>query len=569
MDNSLNFKRNKGKTYLGSMLVNMSIINSRQLEEALEIQKKTHRKLGEILIKLGYCTEADIAGAMSANYGYQMMSLNEIGVDINAARLITPEKALKNRLLPVMKDDKFLYVAMQNPDDIIAIDDLQLMTGYIIKPIIVYDSELQAAIDNYAKTARHVTVNTDDIEGDESEYLNESGDADDKPAVNFVNQMIESAFKSNASDIHFEPQEKYLRVRFRIDGVLHEVMQQPLKMQASILSRIKVMGGMDIAERRIPLDGRTTVRIENNVIDIRIASLPGVYGEKITMRLLTRSTHVITMNELGFSEKNDKIIKSVVDLPYGFIIVTGPTGSGKSTTLYALLSHINKEDKNIITLEDPVERRIAGINQVQLNNRAGMTFSSGLRSILRSDPDIIMIGEVRDKETAKIAVESALTGHFVLSTLHTNNAAASIIRLNEMGVDPFLISSSVIAVIAQRLIRVLCTKCKSPRIFKKHELRELIPDFPFDPGMEDDTDITLYQAKSCIACNGTGYKGRHGVFEILTISPRIQNLILSGASEFDIKEAAVNEGMQSLRQDGLQKVKEGLTSYEEMIRVIM
>lgn len=568
MNNSNSFKKNKGKSSLGSMLVTMDVINKDQLDEALEIQKKTYKKLGEILIKLGYCTEENIANAMSANYGYQMVSLNEIGIDIAAASLITPEKAIKNHLLPVMKDDKFLYVAMQNPDDIIAIDDLQLMTGYTIKPIIVFDSELQAAINNYVNNTRNIVVNTADVEGDESENIDQ-GDADDKPAVNFVNQMIETAVKSNASDVHFEPQEKYLRVRYRIDGVLHEVMQQPLKMQASILSRIKVMGGMDIAERRIPQDGRATVRIENNIIDIRIAALPAVYGEKITMRLLMRNTHVVTMNELGFSKKNDEIIKEAIDLPYGFIIITGPTGSGKSTTLYALLSHLNHDDKNIITLEDPVERRIAGINQVQLNNRAGMTFASGLRSILRSDPDIIMIGEVRDKETAKIAVESALTGHFVLSTLHTNNAAASITRLNEMGVDPFLISSSVIAVIAQRLVRVLCTKCKEPHVFKKKELRELIPDFPFDRDSTDDSDVTLFQAKSCISCNGTGYKGRRGVYEILKITPRIQNLILSGASEYDIKDTAVSEGMMSLRQDGLQKVKEGITSYEDMIRVVM
>ncbi len=569
MDNSNSFKKSRGKSSLGSMLITMGVLTTEQLDEALEIQKKTYKKLGEILIKLGYCTEADIAGAMSANYGYQMVSLNEIGIDMNAASLITPEKAMKNHLLPVMKDDKFLYVAMQNPDDIIAIDDLQLMTGYTIKPIIVFDSELQAAIDNYVKSTRNIVVNTDDVLGDEYENMLDNGDTDDKPAVNFVNQMIDNAVKSNASDVHFEPQEKYLRIRYRIDGVLHEVMQQTIKMQASILSRIKVMSGMDIAERRIPQDGRATIRFENKVVDIRIASLPSVYGEKITMRLLMRSTHVVTMNELGFSKRNDDLIKKAVDLPYGFIIVTGPTGSGKSTTLYALLSHLNKDDKNIITLEDPVERRIAGINQVQLNNRAGMTFSSGLRSILRSDPDIIMIGEVRDKETAKIAVESALTGHFVLSTLHTNNAAASITRLSEMGVDPFLISSSVIAVIAQRLVRVLCPKCKAPRIFKKSELRELIPDFPFDPDTNDDSEITIYQAKSCIACNGLGYKGRRGVYEILTITPKMQKLILAGASEYDIKETAVNEGMLSLRIDGLQKVKEGITSYEEILRGIV
>lgn len=551
--------------FLGSVLISLGKVTREQVVEALEIQKQTREKLGEILVKLGYCTEDDVTTALSIRSGHRAVSLNEIGVDITAASLITPEKAKKHRILPIKRENNILYVAMQNPDDIIAIDDLQLLTGYTIKPVIVSDSELSAAINNYVNTARNVTV----AEEEEEEHQEEQGPDDDKPAVNFVNQMIESAVRTNASDIHIEPQERHLRIRFRIDGVLHEVMQAPAKMQASIISRVKVIGNMDIAERRIPQDGRATVKIENQVIDMRIASLPGVYGEKVTIRMLPRNTRAITVNELGFTAENEQIIIESSDMPYGFILVTGPTGSGKSTTLYALLSRLNRVDKNIITLEDPVERRFAGINQIQLNNRAGMTFASGLRSILRSDPDVVMVGEIRDLETAKIAVEAALTGHLVFSTLHTNDAASTVTRLAEMGVEPFLIASSVICVVAQRLVRVLCPTCKKPVTYKKRELQRIIPDFPFNSGTGDDDNVTIYQAGRCISCNNTGYRGRRGVYEIMKVSPRIRDMILSGRHAPEIKDVAVEEGMSTLRADGLLKVKAGITSYEEMLRVIV
>jgi type IV pilus assembly protein PilB len=568
MDNNIpfsNIPKKPSVPFLGSVLISQGKVTREQITEALEIQKQSHEKLGEILVKLGYCTEQDITGAMSVKSGYRMVSLNDIGVDITAASLITPEKAKRHNILPIKRENNVLYVAMQNPDNIIVIDDLQLLTGYTIKPVIVSDSELSAAINNYVNTAQNVTV----ADEEEEEENQESEADDDKPAVNFVNQMIESAVRTGASDIHVEPQEKYLRVRFRIDGVLHEVMQQPSKMQASILSRIKVIGNMDIAERRVPQDGRATVKVEQNIIDMRIASLPGVYGEKITIRMLPRNTRAITVNDLGFSQKNENIILEASNMPYGFILVTGPTGSGKSTTLYALLSRLNREDKNIITLEDPVERRFAGINQIQLNNRAGMTFASGLRSILRSDPDIVMVGEIRDLETAKIAVEAALTGHLVFSTLHTNDAASTVTRLAEMGVEPFLIAGSVIAVVAQRLVRVLCPSCKKPQVYRKRDLQRLIPDFPFDSGTGDDDPVTIYKADKCLSCNNTGYRGRRGVYEIMKITPRIRDLILSGKHASDINDAAVEEGMSTLRSYGLLKVKAGVTSYEELMRVII
>lgn len=551
---------------MGSVLVSLGKVTSDQVLEALDIQRQTGERLGEILVKLGYCTEEDIAKALSVRSGYRVVSLNEVGVDIAAASLIPPEKAKKHKILPIKRENNILYVAMQNPNDIIAIDDLQLLTGYTIKPVIVSDTELTAAINNYVNTAYNVTIAAEEEEVHEEE---EAGADDDKPAVNFVNQMIESAVRAGASDIHIEPQEKYLRIRFRIDGVLHEVMQAPSKMQASIISRVKVIGNMDIAERRIPQDGRATVKVEQQIIDMRIASLPSVYGERITIRMLPRNTRAITVHELGFTPENERRIIEASEKPYGFVLVTGPTGSGKSTTLYALLSRLNRIEKNIITLEDPVERRFAGINQIQLNNRAGMTFASGLRAILRSDPDIVMVGEIRDLETAKIAVEAALTGHLVFSTLHTNDAASTVTRLAEMGIEPFLIASSVICVVAQRLVRVLCPSCKKPVTYRKRELQRLIPDFPFDSGTGDDDPVTIYHAGRCISCNNTGYRGRRGVFEIMKISPRIRDMILTGRHAPEIKEVAIEEGMSTLRYDGLLKVKAGITSYEEMLRVIV
>jgi len=574
MDKNITFNNGNGNgnsqkravPFLGSVLVSLGKVTSDQVLEALDIQRQTGERLGEILVKLGYCTEEDIAKALSVRSGYRVVSLNEVGVDIAAASLIPPEKAKKHKILPIKRENNILYVAMQNPNDIIAIDDLQLLTGYTIKPVIVSDTELTAAINNYVNTAYNVTIAAEEEEVHEEE---EAGADDDKPAVNFVNQMIESAVRAGASDIHIEPQEKYLRIRFRIDGVLHEVMQAPSKMQASIISRVKVIGNMDIAERRIPQDGRATVKVEQQIIDMRIASLPSVYGERITIRMLPRNTRAITVHELGFTPENERRIIEASEKPYGFVLVTGPTGSGKSTTLYALLSRLNRIEKNIITLEDPVERRFAGINQIQLNNRAGMTFASGLRAILRSDPNIVMVGEIRDLETAKIAVEAALTGHLVFSTLHTNDAASTVTRLAEMGIEPFLIASSVICVVAQRLVRVLCPSCKKPVTYRKRELQRLIPDFPFDSGTGDDDPVTIYQAGRCISCNNTGYRGRRGVFEIMKISPRIRDMILTGRHAPEIKEVAIEEGMSTLRSDGLVKVKAGITSYEELLRVIV
>ena len=551
---------------MGSRLVSAGIITEEQLAEALEIQKTSKELIGTILTQLGYCTEDDIAKMLAKKTGYKFVSINEIGVNVSAANLITPEMALRNNILPLYQDEKTLYVAMKNPNDIITIDNLHLMTGLEICPLVAPDMELTAAIENFANMNSSLD-NYDDDDTSDDQNLSEEFSIDDKPAVLLVNQIINNAIKTGASDIHVEALEKHMRVRFRIDGVLQEVMQNQIKLFPSVVSRVKVLGGMDIAEKRIPQDGRATVRFEDRTLDIRIATMPTVYGEKIVMRLLERSQGVVKLQDLHFSKRQFPRFEKAIHMPYGFLLVTGPTGSGKSTTLYATLDEISSDDKNTITLEDPVERRMAGINQVQMNNRAGMTFAAALRSVLRSDPDIVMVGEIRDGETAKIAVEAALTGHMVLSTLHTNDAPGAVTRLNEMGVEPFLVTSSLVGVLAQRLVRRLCPKCKEAYQISKEELLKIFPDLPVDEYPED--EFTLYRPKGCITCNNTGYKGREAVFEFLTVTDEMKALILDRANAAQIKELAVKQGMHTLKDEGIYKVMHGKTSIEEILRVIV
>ena len=556
--------------FLGEQLIKMGIVTKEQIMQALEVQsqKKNSRqkqKLGEVLVCLGFCTEENIARAMAEKSGSNFMSINNTGIDMSVANLITPEIANKYKLLPVGLKNNKLLLAMDNPNDIIAIDDIQIITGYEVEPVVVPDKELEVVLEQFSNMSKNVVSELEDVEEVATSDI-EDDVANEKPAVILVNQIVNNAVKAGASDIHIEPQEKFTRVRFRIDGVLHEIMQQPRKLHPLISSRIKVMGGMDIAERRIPQDGRITLKVEDKTVDIRVASLPSAYGEKLTLRLLNRNSKMITLEQLGFPEIQLRRYNEVMHMPYGFILITGPTGSGKSTTLYATLAEINTPDKNIITLEDPIERRMAGLNQIQMNSKAGMTFASGLRSILRSDPDIIMVGEIRDHETAKIAVESALTGHLVFSTLHTNDAPGAVSRLGEMGVEAFLTASSLVGVIAQRLIRVLCPSCRKKYVMSRSEILNSIPDFPMEP---DEDSFTLYKSVGCLSCNHTGYKGRKGVFEFLKVTEKMQKLIINKASTNEIRQLAIQEGMCTLRMDGLEKVKQGVTSIEELLRVIV
>lgn len=549
-----------------SRLVDAGIITEAQAQEALEIQKTSKALIGSILTQLGYCTEDDIARIMAQKSGYRYVSINEIGVNVAAANLITPEMALRNNVLPLYQEDKTLYVAMKNPNDIITIDNLHLMTGLEICPLVVADMELAAAIENFANMNSSVENYDDD---DQTEAVEETEELtlDDKPAVQLVNQIINNAIKSGASDVHIEALEKILRVRFRIDGVLQEVMQNPIKIFPSVVSRVKVLGGMDIAEKRVPQDGRATVRYEDRTLDVRIATMPTVYGEKIVMRLLERNKGNVSIKDINFSKRQFPRFDKAIHMPYGFVLVTGPTGSGKSTTLYATLAEISTLEKNVITLEDPVERRMAGINQVQMNNRAGMTFAAALRSVLRSDPDIVMVGEIRDGETAKIAVEAALTGHMVLSTLHTNDAAGAVTRLEEMGVEPFLTASSLVGVLAQRLVRKLCPKCKEEYTLTREEMLKILPDFPVEEYPQE--VYKVYKPKGCLTCNNTGYKGREAVFEFLTVTEEMKKLILDRANGAQIKKLAMEQGMFTLKNEGIYKVMEGKTSIEELLRVIV
>lgn len=549
-----------------SKLIEEGIINESQLFEALEIQRTSKALIGTILTQLGYCTEDDIARVLAKKTGYKYVSINEIGVNVAVANLITPEMALRNNILPLYQEGNTVYVAMKNPNDIITIDNLRLMMGKEICPVVVADMELAAAIENFANMNSAVE-NYDDEELIENNDVSEEFSIDDKPAVQLVNQIINNAIKSSASDVHIEALEKILRVRFRIDGVLQEIMTNPIKMFAAVVSRVKVLGGMDIAEKRIPQDGRATVKYEDRTLDIRIATMPTVYGEKIVMRLLERNKGNVSIKDLHFSERQIDRFNTAINMPYGFVLVTGPTGSGKSTTLYATLAEISTVEKNVITLEDPVERRMAGINQVQMNNRAGMTFAAALRSVLRSDPDIVMVGEIRDSETAKIAVEAALTGHMVISTLHTNDASGAVTRLEEMGVEPFLTASSLVGVLAQRLVRRLCPKCKEKYVISQEEMLKIFSDFPIDQYPEK--EYTVYRPKGCLTCNNTGYKGREAVFEFLTVTEEMKRLILDRANGAQVKSLAIQQGMFTLKDEGMFKIMHGNTSIEEILRVIV
>ena len=554
-------------SFLGNQLIKLRKITHEQLNEALEQQKimeeqGTKGRLGQILVDMGFCTQEDVAHAMAKKSGSIYYSLSSYTIDIKAMNLISPDMSIKYQALAIGFENNYLLVALMNPNDIIALDDLRILTGYDIRPVVVPDKELISAIKQYTRDSSD--IEQDEEDGGEINITDERPE-DDKPAVILANQIFNMSVNAEVSDVHIEPQEKQTRVRFRIDGVLHEIMRQPLRMHASLVSRIKVLANMDIAERRIPQDGRITLKIDGKTIDVRVASLPSAYGEKLTLRLLNRSNRLITLGELGFPESQLKSYDDAIHKPYGFVLITGPTGSGKSTTMYASLASLNSVKKNVITLEDPIERRMDGINQIQINPKAGMTFASGLRSILRNDPDIIMVGEIRDFETAKISVESALTGHLVLSTLHTNDSAGAISRLSDMGVEKYLTSSALLGVVAQRLMRVLCPICKRPYKITRDELQTTIPDFPFD----DEKEIELYRAHGCLSCNNTGYKGRIGIYEFLSVDENMQRLILSGASSTEIRRYAVESGMITMRYDSLIKVKKGESTLEEMLRVIL
>jgi type IV pilus assembly protein PilB len=564
-------QRRASKKRIGEILVEMGLITPQQLQEALEEQKESHLRIGEILVGKGWVKSTELTEALGRRLGVRFLDLAETRCDSSAMSLISEKDARRYAALPIaFANEHTIVVAMVDPSNIFAVDDLRILTGFDIEPTIATEEDIFAQIAKLTRLDHDVATDIDQqvssgqISADEVRDIREQ--VDEAPIVKLVNSIIAQAADDGASDIHFEPQAKELIVRFRNDGVLHEVMSIPRRMQSGVLSRLKIMADLDIAERRIPQDGRIGLMVGGKPIDMRVASLPTVYGEKIVIRLLDRSNVMLRLEDLGFADKALARYKKSFTKPYGAILVTGPTGSGKSTTLYATLNILNSSEKNIITVEDPVEYRLVGINQVQVNPKAGLTFSTGLRSILRCDPDIVMIGEIRDRETAQIAIESALTGHLVLSTLHTNDAPGALSRLTEMGIEPFLTASAVDCVLAQRLARKLCEGCKEPYKPTQEMLRR--NDFPPE-AVQDWENITLYKPVGCNRCNGTGYKGRLGLYEVMLVTEAIERLTVERKSSDEISRVAQAEGMKGLREDGIDKVLQGRTSIEEIARVII
>jgi len=549
---------------LGMLLLRAGIITERQLADAIEIHKVTGSPLGKVLVDLGYATQGGILSVMAKQIGIPYIDFSVKRPDANAIALVPRELAIRYTLMPIEIEDDHLVVAMADPQNVLALDDLRIITGYEIAPAISTKDSIVAAVDEFYKVA--TTMSEDDLDagGDTAELTLEDMTeiTDDAPVVKLVNYIINRAVADRSSDIHIEPQEKDLRVRYRIDGVLHEMMRSPKSTQQAMISRFKIMADMDIAETRKPQDGHTALTIGGHAMDFRVSTLPTVYGERVVLRILRKDNIMLRLQDLGFLPSALERFESSFRKPYGAILVTGPTGSGKSTTLYAAINVLNTPAKHILTAEDPVEYRLAGVNQVQTNVKAGLTFARALRSFLRCSPDIILVGEIRDQDTAKIAIESALTGHLVLSTLHTNDAAGAITRLTEMGVEPFLVASAVDCVLAQRLGRRLCSECKE----EYKPSKQLALDAGF---AEDARPERLWRPKGCKKCGGTGYRGRVGIHEVMMISEEIGDLTIKEATAEAIREVAMEQGMLTLKQDGLEKCRQGQTSIEEVSRVIV
>ncbi|MEO7803151.1 MAG: ATPase, T2SS/T4P/T4SS family [Actinomycetota bacterium] len=552
---------------LGELILEDGLVSEERLDEAMQEARTMGRSLGRVLIEREYITEATLMALLAKQIGLDFVDLNDITIDPTASSLVPEALSHRYRALPIAFDGASLVVAMSDPANVFAIDDIRTLTGRDIKIVVATRSDIESAIARVERLDGAVDALLDSAEGAQDDFI-EVGPArdlaDEAPIVKLVNSIIAQAVADRASDIHIEPQERDMRVRFRIDGVLHEKLRPNKSIQAGVISRLKIMAEMDIAERRIPLDGRIGLNLSGKSIDLRVASLPTVYGEKIVLRILDKSSVLLRLEDLGFSDYNFTRFQESFTKPYGMILVTGPTGSGKSTTLYATLNILNTVDRNIITVEDPVEYRLPGVNQVQTNNKAGLHFSSALKSILRSDPDVILIGEIRDRETAQIAVEAALTGHLVLSTLHTNDAPSAISRLIEMGIEPFLVASACDAVLAQRLARRLCEKCKEAYEPSREALE--LSKFPIAP---DEALPTLYRPVGCSKCGKTGYRGRMALHEVMNISEDIERMAVEHKSSDEIRRMAIAQGMLELRLDGLDKVLKGSTSLEEIQRVVV
>ena len=556
---------------LGELLVREKLISLSQLRHAQDEQQKSGQNLGFTLAKLGYVSDDEITSFLSQQYRVPTVNLEEYEIDAEILKLVPKEPCERHKVIPVSRTGNALIVAMADPTNLNAIDDLKFLTGYNIEPVIASETAIHGAIEKYYNAGPsydEVMAGFDETEiaftGEEDEVnLMELEKAtEDAPVVRLVNMMLLNAIKKGASDIHVEPYEKKLRVRYRVDGVLTEEMTPPLKLRNAITSRIKIMASLDIAERRLPQDGRIKLKLgKGREMDFRVSVLPTLWGEKVVMRLLDKSNLQLDMTKLGFDQKPLDDFKWAINQPWGMVLVTGPTGSGKTTTLYSALSELNKIAHNISTAEDPVEYNLHGINQVQMHDEIGLNFAMSLRAFLRQDPDIIMVGEIRDFETAEIAVKAALTGHLVLSTLHTNDAPATISRLLNMGVEPFLITASVNLVLAQRLARKSCADCKQPIKYEK----KILEDCGFNA--EQIANAKLVKGAGCRTCNGTGYKGRVALYEVMRFTDSLKEMVLQGSSTAELKLGAIKNGMITLRASGIRKIVDGITTPEEVMRV--
>jgi type IV pilus assembly protein PilB len=557
-------RRGAGARFISDVIAELGFASADRVSAAVEEAKSSGRTPEQLLVDAGALTAEQLARAIAERFGLDFVDLSVYKTDPGALNLVSAQAAKRYHAAPIGFDEsgKRLLVAMADPSNVLALDDLKLMTGHPITRVVAAPDDLASVIARMSRlddaVAEAIVEGEDDDELSALTEIRES--ADDAPVIKLVNSLIAQAVEEGASDVHFEPMEsRDMRVRYRVDGVLNETTQIPKRMNAGVVSRIKIMSDLDIAERRLPQDGRVSLRVEGHAVDIRVVTIPGVWGEGIVMRLLDKEQVLLSMDTLGISGDSHDRFATAIRQSYGAILVTGPTGSGKSTTLYAALNTINSPEKNILTIEDPVEYQLPGINQIQVNLKAGLGFATGLRSMLRADPDIIMVGEIRDSETARIAVESALTGHLVLSTLHTNDAPSAITRLTEMGIEPFLTASAVDCVVAQRLARKLCTHCKKRVVLSQASLAAA--------GFPADLDVEAYEPAGCPRCNGSGYKGRIGVYEVMSLSEEIRAKTIERTSADVIRDIAISQGMKPLRIDGLDKVKQGLTSIAEVARV--
>jgi type IV pilus assembly protein PilB len=568
------------KKPLGQILLDKGLVKQQQLDEALKVQKNTTEQLGRILVELGYVSEKDVLRGHAEQLGIPFLELDRTSVDEDVAKAIPQSVVQRYNAIPIRRSGNRLTVAMADPTNVFALDDIRLITGYEIDPMLASPDDIGALMRGADDGASSEQLNTalqaldggaamlaEDLDitgGGTDEDVGRGGESleDEAPIIRVVNVIIQQAIKDRASDIHIEPDRRGVRVRYRVDGVLHEVMQVPKYVHAPLISRIKIMGDMNIAERRLPQDGRIHIRHEGKEFDLRVSSLPTVFGEKCVMRILDQSSILIGLNKLGMFAETQAELESIIVQPNGMILSTGPTGSGKTTTQYSVLNKINSVEKNIITIEDPVEYQLRGLNQVHVNRKAGLTFANAMRYFVRQDPDIIMVGEIRDLETAETAIQASLTGHLVLSTLHTNDAPSAVTRMVDMGVEPFLISASVIGVLAQRLGRRICANCKEPYKPPADALRRV--GFK----MDDLESVVFYRGRGCEQCRHSGYRGRLGIFELMVLNEEIQDLIVKRAPLSEVRNAALASGMKTLKMDGFQKVLEGITTVEEVMRVV-